>query len=40
VIRVFDYNVVNKKGKYESGDTAIYIPVQAILPDNIIEELN
>ena len=40
VIPVFDYNVVNAKGKYKEGDTAIYIPVQAVLPDNIIEDLN
>ena len=33
------YNAVVPKGAYQTGDWAVYIPEQAILPDALIEEL-
>lgn len=33
------YKAVVAKGKYQTGDLAIYIPEQALLPDALIEEL-
>ena len=33
------YSSIVPKGKFQTGDTVVYIPEQAIVPDNIIEEL-
>lgn len=37
--QVGHYRAVVKKGEYETGDYALYIPEQAILPPELIEEL-
>lgn len=34
------YHAVVAKGQYKTGDLALYIPEQAILPDDLIDELN
>lgn len=34
-----DFVVVIKKGEYKTGDTAIYIPEQSVVPENIISEM-
>lgn len=34
-----DYRSVIRKGQYQLGDLAVYIPEQAILPDELIKEL-
>jgi RNA ligase (TIGR02306 family) len=33
------YHAVVRKGQYRSGDVAVYIPEQAIVPDSLLEEL-
>ena len=33
------YRAVVPKGVYKTGDYAVYIPEQAVLPDDLIEEL-
>jgi RNA ligase (TIGR02306 family) len=33
------YRAVVPKGQYKTGDVAIYIPEQAVLPDELIEEI-
>lgn len=38
--RIGDYRAVVAKGKYQTGDLAVYIPEQAVVPDWIIEKLN
>jgi RNA ligase (TIGR02306 family) len=37
--QVGHYNAVVKKGQFKTGDYAIYLPEQAILPPELIEEL-
>jgi RNA ligase (TIGR02306 family) len=37
--KVDDYLAIVKKGEYQTGDTVIYIPEAAIVPDNIIKDL-
>lgn len=37
--RVGEYRAVVEKGRYVTGDFALYIPEQAILPDELIAEL-
>lgn len=39
IARVDDYVAVVPKGQYATGDTAIYIPEGAIVPDDIIAEM-
>lgn len=34
VTKVFDYTVVAKRGNFKEGDLAVYIPVDAVVPDN------
>ena len=34
------YLSIVPKGMYKDGDLGVYIPEQAIVPDNILEELN
>jgi len=38
--RVGDYRSVVKKGQYKTGDLVAYIPEQAVVPENILAELN
>lgn len=33
VTKVFDYTVVAKRGNFKEGDLAVYIPVDAVVPD-------
>lgn len=39
VVRVGGYRAVVAKGAYRTGDWAVYIPEQAVLPDALIDEL-
>jgi hypothetical protein len=32
IIKVFDYPVVSKTGSFKSGDLAVYVPVDAMVP--------
>lgn len=34
-----DFVVVIRKGEYKTGDTAVYIPEQSVVPENIISDL-
>ena len=36
VAQVLDYRCVVKKGEYQVGDLAVYIPEAAIVPENIL----
>lgn len=38
--RVGLYNSIVRKGEYKTGDLALFIPEQAILPESLMEELN
>ena len=39
VARVMGYACVVGLGEFETGDLAAYIPEQAIVPDDVLEEL-
>lgn len=39
IVKVFDWNVVTRKGDYNVGDWAIYCPVDSILPHKVEERL-
>jgi RNA ligase (TIGR02306 family) len=39
LVAVGGYRAVVKKGQYRTGDLAIYIPEQAIIPSDLLEEL-
>ncbi|MGG6263162.1 RNA ligase (ATP) [Leptolyngbya sp. AN03gr2] len=38
--RINDYRSCVKKGQYQTGDLAVYIPEQSVLPDPLIEQLD
>lgn len=37
---VGEYRSIIQKGKYSKGDTIVYIPESAVVPQNILEEMN
>lgn len=39
IARVGDFQSIVQKGVYKDGDLAVYIPEQALVPDNILESL-
>ena len=39
VAKVYDFNVIVKKGQYKIGDTVIYVPIDSILPKNLEEKI-
>ncbi len=38
--KIDDYQVIVKKGQFKTGDSVIYIPEAAILPDTLLQEMN
>lgn len=40
VVRVDGYQCVSEKGRWQTGDVAVYIPEQAVVPDNILHNMD
>lgn len=39
VAKVYDWNVVVRKGEYKAGDNVVYVPVDSLLPQNLEDKL-
>jgi RNA ligase (TIGR02306 family) len=39
IVKVYDWDVVTQKGKYAAGDLVLYIPVDAVLPSDLEQQL-
>jgi len=40
IVKIGGYNVISQIGQFSTGQTVIYIPENAIVPDNLLEEMN
>lgn len=39
IARIGDYQSIVKKGQFQDGDLAVYIPEQAVVPENMLREM-
>lgn len=39
IYKVFDFNCIDKKGRFKKGDLVVYVPVDSVLPSKMVEDL-